>query len=182
MKTTTILICALLVALPMRINAEPEQDVHQQFVFQCGVALLIVAVVGTSVYVIHKCNEHSEDKCLNCDEPVPEDEAVCPNCGHAFRCDVCNTEFCEGETRCSKCDTPVPAPVPPANTVQMSVNGTDWHTIIPAGQQKFSGLQIKSFSSHAEFDLWLAEQENVNNVNTFITPSDRSGFFRLVNQ
>jgi hypothetical protein len=64
----------------------------------------------------------------------------------------------------------------------MSVNGTDWHTIIPAGQQKFSGLQIKSFSSHAEFDLWLAEQENVNNVNTFITPSDRSGFFRLVNQ
>lgn len=180
MKTITFLICALLVALPIRINAEPEQEVHQQFVFQCGVALLIVAVVGTSVYVIHKCNEHSEDHCLNCEEPVPEDETVCPNCGHSFRCEVCNTEFSEGETKCSICDTPKPDPAPVMNSVQMSSNGTDWQTIIPAGQQKFSGLQIKAFSSQAQFDSWLATQENVNGVDTFI--GSNSGFFRLASE
>jgi len=173
-------LCAGLVLMPVQRS--------RGVVVQCGIALLLIAVVGTGIYVIHKCNENSKDHCYHCDHIVQEDQTTCPQCGYAFRCEVCNTELGADDTACPTCGTKKPDPVPvdhppiEPNSLQMSTDGTQWQTIIPPSGKTFQDdLQIMSFADQTAFDNWLTNQSDVVAVQQVGTIS-RQGFFRLAHE
>lgn len=185
MKTTALILLSALIWLPMRSHAQapkPDHGPEPQFALQCVVAVVVVAVVGTGIYVIHKCNEASKDKCTICDEEVPKDAEFCPNCGNPFRCSVCDTEFPEDANVCPNCGTDVPDPVPPKNAVQMSTDGAHWTTVVPAGPQKFSGVQVRHFDNQNEFDTWVNSRRTPVTVHRLEMEAPQQAFFRLASE